>query len=58
MLIPVTNTLFITGKKTVEKNNDRFVVDIGTGYYIEKRKKKLLNTTTERSILEDELQKD
>lgn len=43
MLIPVTNTLFITGKKSVEKKNkDRFVVDIGTGYYIEKNGKEAI----------------
>ncbi|KAL6927086.1 hypothetical protein ACO0SA_003376 [Hanseniaspora valbyensis] len=44
MLIPVTNSLYITGKKnTLKKNNDKFILDIGTGYYIEKNGKEAID---------------
>ncbi|XBW37953.1 hypothetical protein QEN19_003538 [Hanseniaspora menglaensis] len=44
MLIPVTNSLYITGKKnTLKKNKDKFIVDIGTGYFIEKTGKEAID---------------
>lgn len=33
MLVPLTNSLYVPGVIT---NKDHFVVDIGTGYYVEK----------------------
>lgn len=44
MLIPVTNSLYITGNmNTLKKNKDKFIVDIGTGYFIEKNGKEAID---------------
>lgn len=36
ILVPLSSSLYVPGKI---KNNDKFLVDIGTGYYVEKEAK-------------------